>query len=108
MTTKPCHRGRTSSGVAIILGLALIKAWNMARKPPPITSARNSDLPGRIIGVILCFPNRSNKKSDRYCKRVIVKIKIFLVLLCHPVEHDDHKCFNKELASLYNAIPGNA
>ena len=69
MATKPCHRGRASSGVAIILGPALLWAWYMAGKPPFITSAPNSDLPGRMIGVTLCFPNRSNKRADTFHKR---------------------------------------
>ena len=86
MTTKPCHRGRTSSGVPIILGPALLRAWNMAVKPPPITSAINSEFPGRMIGVTLCFPNRSNNKLYRYHKRGRGKIKIFLDSIYHPVE----------------------
>ena len=35
MVTKLCQRGRASSGVAIILGPALLRAWYMAGKPPP-------------------------------------------------------------------------
>ena len=35
-------------------------------------------------------------------------IKIFLASIYRPVEHDDQKRFNKELASFYNAIPRNA
>ena len=37
-----------------------------------------------------------------------MKIKISLASIYHPVEHDDQKQFNKELASFYNAIPRNA
>ena len=108
MTTKPCHRGRTSSGFSLILVLSLLRACNMAGKPPPITSAINSEFPGRMIGVTLCFPNRSNNKLDRYHKRGRGKIKIFLSSIYHPVEHDFQKRFNKELESFYNAIPNNA
>ena len=108
MKTKPCHRGWTSSGVAIILGLALLSAWDMAGKPPPITSASNSDFPGRMIGVTLCFPNRSNKKADRYHKRGRWVIKIFLASVYHTVDHDDQKRFNEELGGFYDAIPCNA
>ena len=43
MATKPCHRGRASSCVSIILGPALLWAWDMADKSPPITSASSSD-----------------------------------------------------------------
>ena len=108
MTEKPCHRGRTSSVVAIILGPALLRAWNMAWKPPPITSATDSDFPGRMIGVTLCFLNRSNKKTYTFHKRGRGMIKIFLAYIYHPLEHDDQKRFNEELVSLYNAIPQNA
>ena len=99
MTEKPCHTGQTSSGVTIILGPALLRAWNMAGKPPPITSATNSDFPGRMIGVTLCFLNLSNKKAETFHKRERGMIKIFLASIYHPVEHDDQKRFNKELAS---------
>ena len=37
-----------------------------------------------------------------------MKIKISLASIYHPVEHDDQKQFNKELASFYNTIPRNA
>ena len=99
MTEKPCHTGRTSSGVAIILGSALLRAWSMAGKPPPITSATNSDFPGQMIGVTLCFLNLSNKKAETFHKRGRGMIKIFLASIYHPVEHDDQKRFNEELAS---------
>ena len=69
IATKPCHRGQASSGVAFILGPALLQAWNMMWKPPPITSAPNSNFPGRMIGVTLWFPNRSNKRADTFHKR---------------------------------------
>ena len=36
------------------------------------------------------------------------RIKIFLASIYHPVDHDDKKRFNEELASFYNAIPRNA
>ena len=108
MTTKPLHRVWTISGVTIILSPALIRAWNMAGKPPPITSEINNEFPGRMIGVTLCFPNRPNKLSDRYHKRGRGMIKIFLAFIYHPVENDYQEWFNKELAKFYNAIPRNA
>ena len=61
-----------------------------------------------MIGVTLCFPNLSNKKPERYHRRGRGKIKIFLALIYHPVEHDGQKRFNEELYSFYNAIPRNA
>ena len=78
MAKKPCLRGRASSGVAIILGPTLLRAWDMAGKPPPINLSPDSDLPGWMIGVTLCFPNRSNKRSDKFHKRGKGKINIFL------------------------------
>ena len=80
----------------------------MAGKPPPITSSPNFDFPGRMIGVTLCFPNRSNKRTDSYHKRGKGGIKIFLASIYHPVDHEDQKRFNEELASFYNLIPRNA
>ena len=35
------------------------------------------------------------------------EINIFLASVYHPVEHDDQKRFNEELASFYNAIARN-
>ena len=78
MTTNPCHRGRASSGVAIIPGPAIIRAWDMAGKPPPITSASNSNFPGKMISITLYLSNRSNKKADTYHKRGRGRINIFL------------------------------
>ena len=80
----------------------------MAGKPTPITSASNSNFPGQIIGVTLCFSNHSNKKADTYHNWGRGRIKIFLAYIYHPVEHDDQKRFNEDLASFYNAIPPNA
>ena len=70
-------------------------AWDMAGKPPPITSDSNSNFPGRMIGSTLCFPNHSKKKADMYHKRGKGSIKIFLVLIYHPVDREDQKRFNK-------------
>ena len=104
---KTSQRGQASSDVATILGPDLQRVWNMAGKPPPITPASNSNFPGRMIGITLCFPNRSNKKSDKYHKRGRGRIKIFLLPIHHPVEHDEHKRFNEDLESCYNSIPRN-
>ena len=108
MTNKTSHRGRTISGVAIILGPVLRRAWNMAGTPLPINYARNPDFPGRMIGVTLCFPNRSNKRSDKYHKKGKGRIKIILYSIYHPVNYDEQTSFNEELASFYNTIPRNA
>ena len=67
----------------------------MAGKTPPINSTSNSYFPGQMIGVTVCFPNRSNKKSDRHHKRGRGKIKIFLASIYYPVDHDDQKRFNE-------------
>ena len=95
MATKLCYRGRASYGVAIILGTTLLRAWDMAGKPPPTTSSPNSDLPGQMIGVTLCFPNCSNKRADTLPKRGKGRINIFLASIHHPVDHEDQKRFNK-------------
>ena len=80
----------------------------MVGKPPHITSAPNSDFPGRMTGVTLCFPNRSNKRAVTFHKRGKGRINIFLALIYHPVGHEDQKRFNEELANFYNSIPWNA
>ena len=108
MVTEPFHRGRASSGVAIILGPALLQAWDMAGKPPPITSDFKSNVPGRMIGVTLCLPKRSNKRADTYHKRGKGRINIFLASIYHPMDHEVQKRFIEELASFYNSIPQNA
>ena len=95
MATKPCHRSRASRGVVIILGPALLRAWDMAWKPPPITSASNSGFPGRNISVTLYFSKHSKNKSDTHHKRGKGRINIFLALIYPLVEHDDHKQFNE-------------
>ena len=87
MATKPCHRGRAGCGVAIIIGPTLLRAWDMAGKPSPLTSPPNSDFPGWMIGVTLCFPNCSNKRADKFHKRVKGNIKIFLASIYHLVDH---------------------
>ena len=107
MKNKTIHRGRTSIRVAIIIGPALIRYCSMSGKTPPITSARNSDFPGHMIGVTLCFLNRSNNILNIYHKKGKRCIKICLCLIHHPMENDDQKRFNKELASIYNTIPRN-
>ena len=104
ITKKPCHMGWMSSAVTMILGPALLRDWNMAGKPPPITSTINSKFTGRMIGATLCFLKRPNNSFDKYHKRGRGKIKIFLDWIYHPVENDDQKRFNEELASFYNNI----
>ena len=61
-----------------------------------------------MTGVTLFFSNRSKKKSYTYHKRGKGRINVFLDSIHHLVDHDDQKCFNKELSSFYNAIPWNA
>ena len=81
--------------MAIILVPAILRACKMEGKPLPIMSVSNSDLPGRMIGITLCFPNGSNNKSYKYHKKGKVRIKIFLSSIYHPVEHVEKKCFNE-------------
>ena len=61
-----------------------------------------------MIGVTLCFPNRSNKRANTSHKRSKGRIEVFLSSIYHPVDHEDQKQFNEELASFYNFIPRNA
>ena len=101
---KVGHSQRTKIRVSI----AILWDWDVAGKPSSITSASNSDFPGRMIVVTLCFFNRSNKKLDMYHKRVKGRINIFLASIYHLVDHEDQKRFNKELAIFYNVIPRNS
>ena len=80
----------------------------MEGKPSPITSAPNSEFPGCMIGVTLCFPYHSNKRAEKFHKRGKEKIKIFLNSIYHPVDQEDQKGFKKDLAIFYNSIPRNA
>ena len=77
MENNTCQRGLASSNVDIILGPALLMAWDIAGKLTPIMSASNSNFLGWMIGVTICFTNQS-KQFDRYHKRGRVNIKIFL------------------------------
>ena len=85
MVNKSSQRVQVSNSVAIILGPSILRAWNTSRKPHPITSASNSNFPGNMISVTLCFPNRSNNKIDKYHKRGKGVIKIFLSSIYHLV-----------------------
>ena len=53
-------KGRISAGVAVILNILLTKAWSRAGKITPITSNKSLNFSGRMIGVTICFPCRSN------------------------------------------------
>ena len=101
-------QGLNEQRISINLGPTILRACNMTGKRPPITSAINSEFPVWMIGITPCFPNLSNKKSNRYHKRGRGKIKIFLDWIYHPVENDDQKRFNEELASFYNNILSSA
>ena len=79
----------------------------MSGKRLPINYARNSDLPGKIIGVTFCLSNRPNKMLDMYYNKVRGRIKIFISLIYHPVEHYEQNSFKEDLASFYNATPRN-
>ena len=95
MSKKTGHRGLASSGVAIILGPDILRDWNMTGKPPPITSASNSNFPGQMICGTLLFPNQSNNILDTYHKKGRGVINIFLPLIYYPVKHDERNHFNK-------------
>ena len=66
MMEKPQRQGRTSAGVMIILNPALTQTWARAGKLKPITSLPpTSKFPGRMIGLTLSFPNKSNRPTDK-------------------------------------------
>ena len=60
--------GRISAGVAVILNSVLTKSWLRAGKLSPITSNNSPNFSGRIIGLTICFPCRSNRPKDAYSR----------------------------------------
>ena len=79
MKEKPQQQGRTSAGVMIILCPQIAQSWTQAGKLEPITSSVDSKFPGRIIGLTLCFPNKSNRLTDTYHRRAKGVIKLFYI-----------------------------
>ena len=105
---KATGKKKISNGIAIILGLALIRAWMRAAKPTPIISPPNSKYTGRMIGVTLSFPNMPNRSTDTYYQKAKCDIKLLLCLIYHPVKCADEKEINEDLDSFYTEIPWNA
>ena len=96
---KSNRKGRICSGVAIILGTALIQSQTIAGKSLPITSSSNSEFPGRMTCVTLIFLKRSNISTCMYHQKAKFDIILFLCLIYHTVEHYDQNEFNEELDS---------
>ena len=86
MKEKPQRQGRTSAGFIIILFPELARAWTRLGKLEPITFPINSKFPGRMIGLTLCFPNKSNRSTDTYYRKAKGVIKLFLCSIYNP--HD--------------------
>ena len=86
----------------------LTKAWSRAGKLPPITSNNSPNLSGRMIGVTICFPCRSNRPKDAYTRETNKSIRIFICSIYHPVEHDGQKLFNDYLDTFYTNAPRNS
>ena len=70
----------------IILSPDLTRAWTQAGKITPITSPLTSKDPVRMIGITLSVPNKSNRSTDTYYRKVKEDIKTFLCSVYHP--HD--------------------
>ena len=97
ISVKPQRKGRTSTGVMIILNLALTHAWSRAGKLKPLTFPSTSSFPGQMIGVTLSFPNFSNWPSDTFKRKAKGSIKLFLWSVYHPHEADEQMEFYDEL-----------
>ena len=86
----------------------LTKAWTRAGKLPPITSDKSLNFSGRMIGVTICFPCRSNQPKDAYSREKNKSIRIFICSIYYPVEHDEQKLFNDKLDTFYANAPRNS
>ena len=81
-----------SMGVDILLVPALIRSWNMSVKPPPITSASNSDFPGRMISVTLWFqtyPTRDRTNTTRKSKGASISSCLQSIIQCITMNRSD-------------------
>ena len=101
MKEKPQRQGRTSAGVMIILCPELARAWTRAGKLEPITSSIDSKFPGQMIGLTLCFPNKSNRSTDTYHRKAKGVIKLFYVLFIIRTTSMNKKSFTTNLINLY-------
>ena len=66
------------------------------------------EVPGRIIGVTLSFPNASNRRKDRYRRTAKGSIKLFLCSVYHPYDHAEQIEFYDELESFLGGKPRNS
>ena len=71
-------------------------------------SKSHSKYPGRLIGVTLSFPNRSNRAADTHSKRAKGNIKLFLCSAYHPFDHAEQIEFYNELDSFISNRPWNS
>ena len=85
----------------------LVRAWTQAGKLEPVTSPINSKFPGRINGLTLCFPNKSNCSTDTFHRKAKGVIKLFLCLIYHLHGIEEQKEFYDELDQLITNRPRN-
>ena len=108
MKEKPQIQGKKSSGVMIILCPELARAWTRSGKLEPITSLINSKFTGQMIGLTLCFPNKSNRWTDTYHRKAKGVMKLFLCSIYHPHDIDEQKYFYDELDQFITNRPRNS
>ena len=92
----------------IILCPELARARRRTGKLEPITSHINTKFPGRMIGLTLCFPNKSNCSADNYHRKAKGVIKLFLCLIYHPHDKEEKKYFFDELDQFITNRPMNS
>ena len=92
----------------IILWPDLTRAWARAGKLEPLHSKSHSKYPGRLIGVTLSFPNRSNRAADTHSKRAKGNIKLFLCSAYYPYDHAEQIEFYDDLDSFISNRPRNS
>ena len=92
----------------IILGPDLTQAWVRAGKLAPISSKLSKVFAGKIIGLTLSFPNKSNRPKDKYYRKARSNIKLFLCSIYHSHKHEEQLDFYAELDAFFNTKPRNA
>ena len=60
-----------------------------------------------MIGIILQFPNTSNRKKNKFRHRSKGVINLFLCSVYHPYRHNEEKELYEELDSFYLRKPRN-
>ena len=79
---KDGTKGRNSGGVDIILALTVVVSWKEDGSNYPITTTFDSKFVGRFVGIKISFP-----KIYKWGKRVRDFMKLFVVLIYHPIDN---------------------